>query len=128
MSKPHRPNLKDLIAGNVSTPAPELPPIEPAAPASEALSATAEVVQLQPQPQERTPRRAAATKKAGQGTLRERAKQQSVYLEEAVYEQLRELSFHERKPMHGLILEGLDLLFKKRGLKSLAQLAKDANA
>jgi hypothetical protein len=126
MSKQPRPNLKDLIAGNTAPPEPEAPIVTAtdATPEAPAPSKPADVVQLPP-PQERAPRRTAARKAAGQGTLRERAKQQSVYLEEAAYEQLRELSFHERKPMHGLILEGLDLLFKKRGLKSITQLTKD---
>ncbi len=129
MSKQPRPNLKALVAGNsapVETAEEVNPPESPVAPESPVSGA---VVQFQPQPEPviaRQPR--AITKKAGQGRLRERTKQQSLYLEEAAYEQLRELSFHERKPMHSLVLEGLDLLFKKRGLKSLAQLTKSQDS
>ncbi len=55
--------------------------------------------------------------------LKERAKQMSVYLEPAVHDQLRDIAHAERKKMHSLILEGLDLLFKKRGASSIKQLA-----
>ncbi|MGU9982473.1 ribbon-helix-helix domain-containing protein [Phreatobacter sp. HK31-P] len=46
----------------------------------------------------------------------------SLYLEPAVYEQLRELAFTERTKIHPLLIEAIDLLFKKRGLKSVKQL------
>ena len=48
--------------------------------------------------------------------------QQTVYLPPAVHDQLRELAFSERVKMHALLMEGLDLVFKARGLKSLAEL------
>ena len=81
---------------------------------------------MTPPPAPAAPERA-GRKASGQAPLKKRAVQQSLYLDQPVYEQLRELAFHERKAMHALVLEGLDLLFKKRGLKSLGQLGKDAN-
>ena len=56
------------------------------------------------------------------GTLKERAKQLSVYLEPSVHDQLRDLAYTERTKIHGLMLEALDLLFQKRGARSIAQL------
>ncbi|GJE39060.1 ribbon-helix-helix domain-containing protein [Methylobacterium persicinum] len=55
-------------------------------------------------------------------TLKQRARQMSVYLEPPVYDQLRDLAYAERTKMHGLMLEALDLLFKQRGARSIAQL------
>lgn len=55
---------------------------------------------------------------------REDIKQQAVYLQEPVYEQLRKLAFEERKKMHDYYLEGLERVFKNRGLKSIAELTK----
>jgi len=49
---------------------------------------------------------------------------QTAYLPEPVYDQLRTLAFEERRKMHDYLLEGLDLVFKKRGLKSIAQLTE----
>ncbi|ACB81729.1 MULTISPECIES: ribbon-helix-helix domain-containing protein [Methylorubrum] len=54
-------------------------------------------------------------------TLKERAKQMSVYLEPPVYDQLRDLAYAERTKMHALMLEALDLLFKQRGARSIEQ-------
>ena len=119
MSKPPKVNFKDLIAGGV---APVAAAPEPLAPAESPQ--TAEVVQLT-QPAEAPAR--APRKTAVQAPLKKRAVQQSLYLDQPVYEQLRELAFHEGKAMHALVLEGLDLLFKKRGLKSLGQLGKVAS-
>ena len=48
--------------------------------------------------------------------------QQTVYLPPAVHDQLRELAFVERVKMHALLIEGLDLVFKARGLKPLSEL------
>jgi hypothetical protein len=56
------------------------------------------------------------------GTLKERAKQLSVYLEPAVYDQLRDLAYTERTKIHALMLEAVDLLFKNRGALSIRQL------
>jgi hypothetical protein len=63
---------------------------------------------------ERPPRR-------GQGR-RPGLKQQTAYLPEPVYEQLRALAFEERRKMHDLLMEGLDLVFKQRGLRSIEDL------
>jgi hypothetical protein len=49
-------------------------------------------------------------------------KQQTVYVPEKVHEQLRRLAFEERAKMHDYLLEGLDLVFAKRGLPSIAEL------
>jgi hypothetical protein len=48
--------------------------------------------------------------------------QQTVYLPPAVHDQLRELAFSERVKMHALIIEGLDAVFRARGMKSIANL------
>jgi hypothetical protein len=58
------------------------------------------------------------------GTLKERAKQLSVYLEPPVYDQLRDIAYTERTKIHQLMLEGLDLLFKNRGALSIQQLTQ----
>jgi hypothetical protein len=57
-----------------------------------------------------------------QGTLKQRAHQLSTYLEEPVYDTLRDIAHAERVKMHSLLLEGVDLVLKKRGLPSIAQL------
>jgi hypothetical protein len=46
----------------------------------------------------------------------------TVYVPEVVYEQWRLLAFTERKKLNDYLLEGLDLVFKDRGLKSIADL------
>lgn len=53
-------------------------------------------------------------------------KQQTVYLPIKVHEQLRRLAFDERAKMHDYLLEGLDLVFRARGLRSIAELTGDA--
>ncbi|HEX8165833.1 MAG TPA: ribbon-helix-helix domain-containing protein [Beijerinckiaceae bacterium] len=67
---------------------------------------------------------------AGQprGTLKERARQLSVYLEPAVYDQLRDIAYVERTKIHPLMLEALDLLFKNRGARSIRELDPHAPA
>lgn len=42
-----------------------------------------------------------------------------------VHEQLRRLAFEERTSINALTLEAWDLLFKQRGLKSIAALTRD---
>ena len=49
----------------------------------------------------------------------------SLHLPEAAHAKLRELSYHERQSMTKLILEGVDLLFTKRGISPIAELHKD---
>jgi len=48
---------------------------------------------------------------------------QTVYLPSAVHEQLRQLAFEERKKMHDYLVEGLDRVFKNRGLKPYTELS-----
>lgn len=50
---------------------------------------------------------------------------QTVYLPAAVHEQLRQLAFEERKKMHDYLVEGLDRVFKNRGLKPYLDLSKE---
>lgn len=64
----------------------------------------------------------AKTEPAGQGTLKQRAHQMSVYLEPAVYDQLRDIAHVERTKLHALLMEGVDLVLKKRGAPSIRQL------
>jgi hypothetical protein len=49
-------------------------------------------------------------------------RQQTAYLPEPVYEQLRKLAFEERQRMHHYLLEGLDRVFRDRGLPSVEEL------
>ncbi len=56
------------------------------------------------------------------GTLKERARQLSVYLEPTVYDQLRDIAYVERTKIHPLMLEALDLLFRQRGARSIKEL------
>jgi len=55
-------------------------------------------------------------------SLRPGVKQQTVYLPLPVYEQLRRVAFDERVKMHQLLLEGLDRVFRDRGLPGLDEL------
>jgi len=64
---------------------------------------------------ERPPNRAGNRRRPG-------LKQQTAYLPEPVYEQLRALAFEERRKMHDLLMEGLDMVFKQRGLRSIENL------
>jgi len=68
------------------------------------------------------PIRSASASQKRASTLKERAKQLSVYLEPAVYEQLRDIAYTERTKIHSLILEGLDLVFRERGARSIGEL------
>jgi hypothetical protein len=63
---------------------------------------------------------------SGRGTLKERTKQLSVYLEPAVYDQLRDIAYTERTKIHPLMLEALDLLFHHRGARSIRELEEGA--
>ena len=49
-------------------------------------------------------------------------KQQTAYLPLPVYEQVRVLAFEEHTKMHAFLMEGLDHVFKIRGLPSIAEL------
>ena len=57
---------------------------------------------------------------------RRRVTQQTAYLPVAVYEQIRRLAFEENTKMHSLLMEGLDRVFKDRGLPSIAEVTKMA--
>ena len=100
MSKQLKPSLKSIVAASAPV-APRNPP------------AVVRFDQAQ-----------AALKERGGGTLKERARQLSVYLEPPIYDQLRALAFAERTKMHALMLEAVDLLFKKRGARSIEELAQ----
>jgi hypothetical protein len=52
-------------------------------------------------------------------------KQQTAYLPLAVHEQLRRLAFEERAKMHDYLIEGLDLVFRKRGLPGIDELTRE---
>lgn len=51
-------------------------------------------------------------------------RQLPTYIPHNAYEQLRQLAFDERVSMNTLLLEGLDLLFMNRGLKSTSELSE----
>ena len=54
-------------------------------------------------------------------------KQQTAYLALPVYEQVRRLAFEENTKMHTLLMEGLDWVFKHRGLPSITELTDKKN-
>ena len=49
-------------------------------------------------------------------------KHTSVYLPEAAYEALRQVAFDERRKIHDLLMEGVELALKKRGYPALADM------
>jgi hypothetical protein len=79
-----------------------------------AVLGRAEDASSTPTPAERSPNRG--------GSRRPGLKQQTAYLPEPVHEQLRALAFEERRKMHDLLMEGLDMVFKQRGLRSIEDL------
>ena len=84
------------------------------------------VAPLRPEPPaavepEAEPSPAAPAKR--RGATKQATIQQTLYLAPAVHDQLREVAFAERVKMHALLLEGLDEVFRKRGLKPIEQLA-----
>jgi hypothetical protein len=97
MPKPPRLSLKSIVAAT-------------AAPAAQETKVV---------PFRSEPARPAA---GGRGTLKERSKQLSVYLDPAVYDQLRDIAYAERTKIHPLMLEALDLLFGNRGARSIREL------
>jgi hypothetical protein len=122
VSKPHRVSLTDLIQNDVA------PGVQAAASAPREAAA----VEPPPAPAVSAPTPAVPTRsapvRAPRGTtLRARTKQLSLYLEEPVYEELRNLAFSERVKMHQLIVEGVDLMLRKRGHPSIKDLMKKAN-
>lgn len=102
MSKPPKLSLASIVAA--------------AAPGSKQQQ-SAEIVQLSPAAPSAGP--------AKRATLKQRAKQLSVYLEPPVHDQLRDIAYTERTKIHQLMLEALDLLFKARGALSIDQLTHD---
>ena len=97
MPKPPRLSLKSIVASTASAAAPS----------------DAKVVHLRSEPARPPP--------SPRGTLKERTKQLSVYLEPAVYDQLRDIAYTERTKIHPLMLEALDLLFSSRGARSIRE-------
>ena len=64
----------------------------------------------------RTPPRAARAPGKPQGRQgRPGIVHTSLYLPEALYEALREAAFTERRKIHDIVLEGVDLALRKRG-------------
>ncbi len=103
MSKPPRPSLKLIVAATASAAAQPDPKVVPFRSESARAASSA------------------------RGTLKERTKQMSVYLDPAVYDQLRDIAHAERTKIHPLMLEALDLLFSQRGALSIRELeAKSA--
>ena len=56
---------------------------------------------------------------------KKRSQPVSFYPPKPVYEELRKLAFDERNSMNALLLEAVDLLFKKRGIKSVKKLTEE---
>jgi hypothetical protein len=76
------------------------------------------------QPEEPSERPQVEASEATTKTARARPVQQTAYLPPSVHDQLRHVAYEERVKMHDLLLEGLDLVFKKRGLPSIEELKK----
>lgn len=95
MPKPPKLSLKSIVAATASPAAHE-----------------AKVVHFRSEP----------ARLVGRGTLKERTKQLSVYLDPAVYDQLRDIAYTERTKIHPLMLEALDLLFSHRGARCIREL------
>lgn len=112
MSKPPKFDFKAAVAGIAAT-ADTTP--------AEFAESDREVVRLKPR------RPAPATGKGG-GTLKERAHQLSVYLEMPVYNALRDVAHAEHAKLHALVLEGIDLVLRKRGQPSIRELMKASGA
>ncbi len=103
MSKPHKVSLRSIVAASVAAP-------------------VAFEAQMPPHAQQDNDRSPSQPK-----TLKQRAKQMSVYLEPPVYDQLRDIAYAERTKIHPLMLEALDMLFRQRGARSIRQLAAEPN-
>jgi hypothetical protein len=66
-------------------------------------------------------RRNAPAKPAGRWP-RSDIKHTSVYLPETAYEALRQVAFDERRKIHDLFMEGVELALKKRGYPPIAEM------
>lgn len=113
MSKRHKLDFQALIRNDVAPAVTESRDVSAPAPAP--------VVAL-PQPAP-----VAAPKAAKKGTLKERTRPQSLYLEIPVHEALREIAFVERTSMHALFLEGIDAVLKRRGAPSIAEMLRKSS-
>lgn len=100
MSKLHKVSLRSIVAASVAGPVDY----------EERIPPRLTPVEAPPQPR----------------TLKQRAKQMSVYLEPPVYDQLRDIAYAERTKIHPLMLEALDMLFRHRGARSIRQLLADS--
>lgn len=100
MSKPHKVSLRSIVAASVASPA---------------------IYEVHTPPPSHHDERTTP----GPKTLKQRAKQMSVYLEPEVYDQLRDIAHVERTKIHPLMLEALDMLFRQRGARSIRQLAAE---
>jgi hypothetical protein len=69
-----------------------------------------------PQPSSSAPRQAAGRQP------RPDIVHSSLYLPEGVYEALREIAFKERRKIHDVVLQGIDLALRKRGYPSVDDL------
>lgn len=49
----------------------------------------------------------------------------TAYLPKPVYRQLKELAYTHDRKMHDFVLEGLDLVFKEHGLRSIKELTPE---
>lgn len=59
------------------------------------------------------------------GTLKERTRQMSLYLEPETYDALREIAFKERTKMHPLLLQAVELFLATRGSPATASKRRD---
>jgi hypothetical protein len=67
-------------------------------------------------------RRSPAAAKPASRWTRPDIKHTSVYLPEAAYEALRQVAFEERRKIHDLLMEGVELALKKRGYPAIAEM------
>jgi hypothetical protein len=66
-------------------------------------------------------KQSAAAKPASRWT-RPDIKHTSVYLPEAAYDALRQVAFDERRKIHDLLIEGVELALKKRGYPLISEM------
>lgn len=86
--------------------------LAPSIPAETPEAANGEVVDLK-----------AATKKAKSRNVQHT----SVYIPRVAYDRLREIAFHERKKIHDIIMEGVDLAIAARGHSESARKSTKAS-
>lgn len=115
MSKKKRTSLESILTGAVQDATPTAPAIAPP------VAAAGMPEPVRPPKPRGEPVRGQRPRR----TFEEQHKKQSLYLDEPVYEQLRKLAFDERRKMHDYLIEGLDRVFRDRGLPGIAELAKE---